>query len=208
MKQAPYQSRQRAAFSFWERRIAPVFDTAPDIRIIEVEARSIVAARDEKLTEDQFGPRGLMVTELGIDVLVCGAVSRPLHELLSAYGIQVIPFVAGELDEVIGAWLGGQSLHTVFAMPGCCGRWRGSVMGRKSEEVSIMQGKGFGSGRGLGGGGRQRGGGLGSRSGGRGAFAGTSFCVCPQCGHREPHQRGQACIECTCPKCGVKLVRE
>lgn len=34
------------------------------------------------------------------------------------------------------------------------------------------------------------------------------FCLCPKCGHRQPHRPGVPCQEERCPKCGVVLVRE
>ena len=63
-------------------------------------------------------------------------------------------------------------------------------------------GKGRGQGRGAGGGGGGRGGGNkpGSSPGGN--------CVCPKCGHKEPHVAGQRCIDQTCPKCGTRMTRE
>jgi hypothetical protein len=33
-------------------------------------------------------------------------------------------------------------------------------------------------------------------------------CVCPKCGHKEPHIAGQRCIDRPCPKCGTKMIRE
>jgi hypothetical protein len=33
-------------------------------------------------------------------------------------------------------------------------------------------------------------------------------CVCPKCGHKEPHVAGQRCIDQTCPECGTKMIRE
>lgn len=57
-------------------------------------------------------------------------------------------------------------------------------------------------GRGLGGGGRGQGGGNKAGAGPGG------FCVCPKCGHKEPHEVTQHCLDKVCPKCGAKLVRE
>jgi hypothetical protein len=67
------------------------------------------------------------------------------------------------------------------------------------------QGRGQGGGQGRGGGtgqGRGRGGGdkPGSGPGGN--------CICPKCGHREPHVAGQRCLDRTCPKCRTKMTRE
>ncbi len=36
----------------------------------------------------------------------------------------------------------------------------------------------------------------------------SGFCVCEECGYREPHQRGIPCSKIECPKCGKKLKRE
>jgi|AntAceMinimDraft_16_1070373.scaffolds.fasta_scaffold296542_2 hypothetical protein len=48
---------------------------------------------------------------------------------------------------------------------------------------------------------------------GRGLFRGRFFgrgstvkeCTCPECGYREPSQRGIPCTEKKCPKCGVTM---
>ena len=54
--------------------------------------------------------------------LVCGAISRPLAEKALAAGIKVIPFVAGDVEEVIEARLQGELPSSALAMPGCLGR--------------------------------------------------------------------------------------
>jgi NAD-dependent SIR2 family protein deacetylase len=33
-------------------------------------------------------------------------------------------------------------------------------------------------------------------------------CLCPNCGHREPHERGAPCVQKRCPKCGTAMTRE
>ena len=50
-----------------------------------------------------------------------------------------------------------------------------------------------------GGRGRGRGGGFGQGPGGD--------CICPNCGHREPHQLGVPCYTRKCPKCGTLMTR-
>ncbi len=75
-------------------------------------------------------------------------------------------------------------------------------------------GQGAGQGRGQGQGAAQGGGRGGAGQGqGRGLGGGTGQglggnCVCPNCGHKEPHQRGAQCFNLKCPKCDTPLVRE
>ena len=75
--------------------------------------------------------------------------------------------------------------------------------GRRSS--SGVQGRGQGAGQGRGGGAGQGGG----RGGGDKPGSGPSGnCICPKCGHREPHVAGQRCLDRACPKCGTKMTRE
>ena len=71
----------------------------------------------------------------------------------------------------------------------------------KSFRNRFSQGQGRGRGNGAGKG-RGRGGGNKPTSGPGGN------CVCPKCGHKEPHVAGQRCLDSNCPKCGTKMVRE
>lgn len=47
-----------------------------------------------------------------------------------------------------------------------------------------------------------RGRGIGRRNVGRGeGWGGSGECVCPKCGEKTPHTRGNPCINSKCPKC-------
>ncbi len=45
------------------------------------------------------------------------------------------------------------------------------------------------------------------RMGSRGIGSGGS-CVCPDCGHKVPHERGTPCMNISCPNCGSMMTRE
>ena len=53
-----------------------------------------------------------------------------------------------------------------------------------------------------------RGGGRGRMGGNRPGAGPAGYCVCPKCGEKISHQRGQPCYSVNCPKCGMRMVRE
>ncbi len=107
-------------FTVWDGRIAPVFDTARQICLVESAGTRIRSEETLALPS----PVVAWLLERRVDAVVCGAISRPFQERLTAAGIRVIPFVAGKLSEVIRAWLDGTIGGAAFTMPGCCGRRR------------------------------------------------------------------------------------
>jgi len=127
----------KAAFASWNNRIAPVFDVTRQVRVVESRSGRAVGAAQEAQLDGPPLARALCLAELGIGTLVCGAISRPLRDLVASQGIRVIPFVAGDVDEVIRAWLSDGLVGDAFAMPGCCRHRRHrfhGMRGHRQEE--------------------------------------------------------------------------
>jgi len=201
---------KKAAFAVWEDRIAPVFDTTRKILVVDVEAGKVVCEKEEHLDDELPVQKAFRLSELGVGTLICGAITRSLREIVVANGIQVISFVTGDLREVIQAWMTAGLKGDAYVMPGCCGRGRRQFSNRRDfyREVSTMNGKQSG-GMGQGGGRGQGRGGQGSgRQGGMFGAGAGGFCVCPQCGKKEPHQQGIPCFQRKCPECGANMIRE
>jgi len=175
----------KTAFSTWNNRIAPVFDVARQVIIVESHEGRIVREAEETMPPDDPGVKARCLADFGVNTLVCGAISRSLHGLISSYGIMLVSFVSGDLREVVGAWLDGSIHDGLFAMPGCCSQ----------PERNGGRGRILHVGRGRCG----AGGGPGAGSGG--------ICICPRCSHREPHEQGVPCSRKRCPVCGSPLVR-
>ncbi|HOC26279.1 MAG TPA: NifB/NifX family molybdenum-iron cluster-binding protein, partial [bacterium] len=148
-----------AAFATWNSRIAPVFDVTRKLHLVDREGVQISKESEVQLHAESPAQIALTLAELQVDVLVCGAISQPLRAMVMAYGIEVIPFVAGELDRVIDAWLQGRLLRSSgFAMPGCGrGYGRHGLEKYNHREEATMFGRGSGKGGGGGQGGGKKG---------------------------------------------------
>lgn len=114
----------KAAFTVWDGRIAPVFDVSREALVLTVEDGTAVARTTENIEAPTPSLKIDRLTELGIQTLVCGAITEPLHHELSIRGVKIIGFVAGDLDEVVESLLAGRLPNRVLSMPGCCGRKR------------------------------------------------------------------------------------
>lgn len=155
----------RIGIPHWNGRVSPVLDTAERLLIVDVAPDGSTSRREVALGGTTPAARARAIAELGLDALICGAVSRELCEMVEAGGARMVPWVAGDIDEVIAAALSDAIETPRFFMPGCCGRGAGRGRGG-----GLGRGQGGGMGRG---GGRGRGGGAGQgrgmgQSGGRG----------------------------------------
>jgi predicted Fe-Mo cluster-binding NifX family protein len=114
----------KIALSIWKDCISTVFDAADQLLVLEPEGANGYKRTTLKLTAGDLKGRADEMKEHQVDVLICGAISRPLENLLTASGIEVFSFVRGPIEDVIGAYQSGNLHHAVFALPGCC-RHRG-----------------------------------------------------------------------------------
>ena len=107
-----------AAFTIWNGRIAPVFDVAGQALLVD----STVAGGPHSIMQL---PPGTALDKLNflqhhqVQVLVCGAMTRPTNHYANSINIEVFPFVSGDQQEVVDTWLSQRLLDNKFCMPGC-----------------------------------------------------------------------------------------
>jgi predicted Fe-Mo cluster-binding NifX family protein len=199
----------KTAFAVWKNRIAPVFDVTRRVIMVESKAAGGSAQTPVLLTGDQPLQKVQQLADLGADSLVCGAISRALQAFLTARGIRVVAYVAGDVQDIIDAWRHHQFEIEAYAMPGRRRSSHRRINRNPKEEVSMQTKQGGGGrrtgGRGQGGQGRCR---QDPQTPGRSTAADTGTCVCPQCGYSEAHARGTPCMQKKCPQCGAVLSRQ
>lgn len=115
----------RLAIPVRNDRVSPVFDTAGRVLILDLTNNIEQARHTVEVTQTSSpSKRAKRLAELGVNVLVCGAISRPLAGFLSAAGIIIIPWVSGALEEVLRAYLRDRLSDPCWRMPGCGGQHR------------------------------------------------------------------------------------
>lgn len=126
------------AIPVWDGKLSPVFDAARCILVIGVEGDAAHTRLEIYFTEESsLQTRAKKLSELGVELLICGAISRAFAELLKTFHISVIPWISGEVDEVLAAFLSGKFPCPLFVMPGhhggaksrddAPGRWKNSI---------------------------------------------------------------------------------
>lgn len=115
----------RIAAPIHEGRISPVLDVARRFLVMEVQDAHETNRSEVRLENTEFLARARWIVQLDWQVIVCGAISRPLETLLVASGVKVIPNTCGPVDEVLLAYLSGKLDSSAFLMPGCACRGRG-----------------------------------------------------------------------------------
>lgn len=109
----------KAAFTEWHGRIAPVFDVAGTVLMVETGRSGNTRERVVGLPLGSSSAKVAFLTEHEVDILVCGAISRQVQGMAEAGGIQVQPFVAGEIRDIVAAWMCGNLDQVSYSMPGC-----------------------------------------------------------------------------------------
>jgi len=113
-------------------RVSPLFDTACNILLVDLEGNE-ERSRRRVVIDESFPPGKISrLVKLGVNILICGGISRGLLALVENSGIRVIPWVAGEIEEVLAAFKTGELPASSFMMPGCRRRLR-----RRSGRASL-----------------------------------------------------------------------
>ena len=109
----------KVALTVWENRVSPVFDCAQRLLIVDINKRSETGRQLEPFHWQSPYSRASRLSALGVEVLICGAVSEQFANIIDTCGVRMIPFVAGNVDEVLDAYLENRLDDEKFLMPGC-----------------------------------------------------------------------------------------
>jgi predicted Fe-Mo cluster-binding NifX family protein len=108
----PGRKGARAAIPVYRGRVAPVLDTCTQLWVLDSEVRTVPV--DCSCLRD----RVQSLLNLGVEVIICGAVSAYLGSLLERNQIGLVCGIAGDAEEVVRAYRQGRLHLACFRMPG------------------------------------------------------------------------------------------
>ena len=119
---AAEDTHMRVAIPVWNGIISPVFDTAQFLTVYKCSSGVPVADHTSSIPPDPAGKLDCLVQNA--DVLICGAISQSLEHDLRERNIQVHPWVMGNGEDIVRAYICGQIGEYEYSMPGCAHRRR------------------------------------------------------------------------------------
>ncbi|MCA1961810.1 MAG: hypothetical protein LDL33_13575 [Desulfomonile sp.] len=111
----------KVAVPEYEGRIAPVFDCCQSLSIFSQNADGQELVGMEHWSALPRIARAGRLKALGIDCVLCGGISCDMERQILAKGIRLIPWLAGNVTEVLTAFREGRLEDPQFAMPGRIG---------------------------------------------------------------------------------------
>ena len=121
----------KVAIPIWDGRVSPVMDTACRLLIAEIVDSQEVSRTIIDIPHVGIPHRAGFVSGLGIDLLICGAISHEFEQMLIASGVKISPWYCGKVDEIIAAHSNGTLQRDNFLLPGRASRRRRGGRGQR-----------------------------------------------------------------------------
>lgn len=122
----------RIAIPEYQGRVSPVFDTCQKILVFQMSNGSMLtplASHDWSYVSLPL--RANRLRQMGIDVILCGGISAWFARQIEALGIRLIPWLAGNIQQVLEAFVAGSLPDRRFSMPGSWSKGHGRRFRRR-----------------------------------------------------------------------------
>lgn len=108
----------RLAIPTWKEQVSTTADFAQQFLLVDVGRGREVAREEEAFEQSMPEARARQLKDKGVQVLLCGAISQPFAWSVTRKGIQIVPLVAGQVDNVVAAYLCGRLTDPGYLLPG------------------------------------------------------------------------------------------
>jgi predicted Fe-Mo cluster-binding NifX family protein len=102
------ESKMKIAIPFFRNRVSNRLDSSENILIVTLDKGTIKNQKKIRLVHNEPRMMTNILNQLEVDVLICGGITEYYAKRFAHSQIQVIPWVTGELDDVIKSYLTGR----------------------------------------------------------------------------------------------------
>ena len=106
----------KIAIPMFDSRVSPRFDFASKVLIATIEGGRVVDRKEYSLNNLNLIRRSALLKEQEVNVLICGGISNFSMRLLMGNGIEVIPMVPGEVEEILTLFISGNLNSAIIPM--------------------------------------------------------------------------------------------
>lgn len=107
------------ALPVFQNRISPLMDVSSKYVIYETENGQIKQRMDISLNTDGESSRVEKLKEIGVDTIICGAVSGYVSHMINEKGMRLLPMIYGPVEEIIEHYL-QNTLGSYCSTAGSC----------------------------------------------------------------------------------------
>jgi predicted Fe-Mo cluster-binding NifX family protein len=100
-----HRNFMKIAIPEFNGRVSPTLDFCRQLLLVDVTEGELSETTTLDFSEMESSRRIWFLKKLGVDTLLCGGISRDLAEEIRENGIKVIPWVSGEIKEVLQAYI-------------------------------------------------------------------------------------------------------
>jgi predicted Fe-Mo cluster-binding NifX family protein len=97
----------KIAIPLFNSRVSPRFDFAAKLLVVTIVDGKITDRQEFSLANLNPIKRTSLLHELRVQLMLCGGISCFAERFIKAYGIEVIPLVQGEVEEVLTLFVNG-----------------------------------------------------------------------------------------------------
>jgi predicted Fe-Mo cluster-binding NifX family protein len=108
----------RVAIPTFQNRVAPVIDSCRHILIVDIVAGSEIQRENIFLGHISMSERCSVLRKMGVSVVICGGISETCARMLKSFDVRLINGIAGQVDDVLTAFIGDHIDNPSFYMPG------------------------------------------------------------------------------------------
>ncbi|MDX1700603.1 MAG: hypothetical protein R3250_08305 [Melioribacteraceae bacterium] len=89
-------------------RVSPRIDCSENLQLVSIEDKRIISRETIRIPAHSLLERINMIIRLRPDIVICDGISTLMNDKLSENDIKVIPWIHGNIDEILNDYLNGK----------------------------------------------------------------------------------------------------